>query len=325
MANGILSKPPTLLNKKQQAKFSNLQQKAATGDLNNKQQRKLSNLEAVASGQVRTPKTKYEGLTKNQSASINQRLGQDIALGDYAGGLMPKVWDSYSQDFDWEGLPSAPVSGDFNQWRQGQIDSTYGDFTRRMDPQFARQSEDFEQQMANRGIPVGSDLYNQQKGLLNQQQSDARQSALVAAQGLAGQNAGQFFDIGSRAREGALTEGMTRRDMPLSDIGKLYSLRSPMDQQNLAFSQAKHLQDTQYHPPVFGPADPYMGFGSAENKWAAEDARNRANQLWQWQNQPKPPKGPSTGSQIAGGILGAGLNIGSSILSSGDRPWWMKD
>lgn len=314
MATGIISKPPSLLNRKQQNRYDNLQARAEAGDLKKKQQRKLNKLSNIASGEVENPKAKYTGLNASQNQSINQRTGADISLGQYGNELLPRAWESYSKPFDWNALPSAPVQGDFNDWRQGQIDSTYNDFTRRMDPQFAKETQDFEQQMANRGIPVGSELYNSQKQQLVQQQNDARNSALVSAQGLAGQNANQFFDIGTQARSGALSEGLTARDMPLSEFNKLYASRSPMDMQNLQYSQNQSLQNSQYHPPVFGPQDPYQGFGSAQNFWAAQDARDRANQQWAWANQPK-QKGPSYAAQIGGGILGTAAGIGGGILA----------
>lgn len=108
---------------------------------------------------------------------------------------------------DMQGLPQGPVTGDFNQWRQGQIDSTYQDFARRQEPQFKQQSEDFEQQMADRGIPQGSKLYDQQKAQLQQSQNDARSSAMVQAQGIAGQNAGQFAQVGFQNAQQAMDRG----------------------------------------------------------------------------------------------------------------------
>ena len=263
---------------------------------------------------------KYAGLNKDQSAMINQRNQGDLALGNQANSMLPGIEQAYSQPFDWSQLPSAPVQGDFNNWRQSQIDSTYNDFSKRLDPQFAQQSEDFEQQMANRGIPMGSELYNQQKQLMTQGQNDARSSALVQAQGLAGQNAGQFFDIGTQARGGALNEGLMQRNMPLSEYQQLMGARSGFDAQNLGYSQTKGLQTQQEANQRWmmqnaprggggGGSDPFMGFGSAEGLWAAQDARARGNQQWEYQNNPQyqQKKGPSYGAQLGGGLLGSAM------------------
>ena len=114
------------------------------------------------------------------------------------------------QQTDWDNMPSMPVTGDFNDWRNQQIDSTYKQFESRMEPQFQQQSEAFEQQMRNRGIPLGSKLYNDQLKQLQQSQSDARNSAMVQAQGIAGQNASQFADVGFQARGQSAAEGSQR-------------------------------------------------------------------------------------------------------------------
>jgi len=294
---GILTQPPAKGGGKTKARH---QQEAANRKANNA--------------------PKYAGLNADQNAAINQRNQADLALGNQANGMLPQIQDAYSQPFDWSQLPSAPVQGDFNNWRQGQIDSTYNDFSRRMDPQFAQQSEDFEQQMANRGIPVGSELYNKQKQQMQQSQNDARSSALVQAQGLAGQNAGQFFDIGTQARSGALNEGLMRRGMPLADYQSLMGARSGFDAANLGYSQTKDLQTQQEGNQRWmmknaprgggggGGSDPFMGFGSAEGLWAAQDARARANSEYSMQLQQKyAPKQPGSNQQMIGGLLGSAL------------------
>lgn len=256
----------------------------------------------------------FDGLSAGQNKVINQRNRADASLGRTANQtILPRVNEAYANEFDWSQLPTGPVQGDFNNWRQSQIDATYEDFNRRFEPQFSKQAESFEQDMYNRGIPVGSELYNQQKQLMQQGQQDARSSALVQAQGLAGQNAQQFFDIGTQARGNALNEGMLQRNMPLSEFNALSSAQSPMMMANLGYAQQRGLNQQQgdiaRSMPRGGGGDPYGGFGSTEALWAAQDARQRANQAWQWANQPKAPSGPSVGAQIGGQVLGTGFGI----------------
>lgn len=273
--------------------------------------------------QIRKNKNVLGGLNKTQDLAIDQRSQADLSLGNQANNMLPGIMDAYNQPFDWKGLPSAPVQGDFNDWRQGQIDSTYGDFTKRFDPQFAKANEDFEQQMANRGIPVGSELYNNQKQLLTQGQNDARQSAMVQAQGIAGQNAGQFFDIGTQARSNALGEGLQQRNMPLAEFNQLYASRSPFDLQNLSYSQQRGLQDQQFQNAKNMPRGggggggggggaewQQMGFSSPMEYYAFKQAESRANKQWEWDNNPQYNQGgggmnPYAG--MVGGILGAGI------------------
>lgn len=68
---------------------------------------------------------------------------------------------------------------------QGMQDRVYGDatarFNRTMQPQFDRQTENLEQQLANRGIAPGSPQYTQMMNDLRNQQSGARENMMSTA------------------------------------------------------------------------------------------------------------------------------------------------
>ena len=295
----------------------------------------------------------YTGLNTPQRDIVQQREQQDIALGEVAGEQIPRVDQRFDTEFDWNALPQAgpqvdwnalpqaPVQGDFQTWRQEQIDATNADFERRTAPQFKQDEDDLRQYLANTGNGPGSPRYEKEMEKMRQSHSDARQTQLVNAMGIAGQNAGQFFDVGSRARQGAIGEGVTRFDMgnlgrsnalqeglqqrymPLNELNQLNAARSGMDMQNLGYAQGRNIQDDQQahdrwmlqHQPRGGGggggggAAPFMGFGSAQDMWAAQDARARAQQMWEWQNAPKSPRGPSNSSLMGGQILGTGLGL----------------
>lgn len=323
MAVGIAAQPPVgkpAVNKKGQA-WTGLGRRGY-GQGQHGGRAFVPQAQRAGAGGAAGNKRRLPGLNKVQDYAIDQRNQADMALGDQANAMLPGVADAFSQPFDFNALPSAPVSGDFNNWRQQQIDSTYEDFNRRFDPQFQQQAEDFEQQMANRGIPMGSELYNREKTRMEQTQSDARQSAMTQAQAIAGQNAGQFFDVGTRARSGALNEGMMARNMPLNEFNQLYAARSPFDLQNLQYSQQRQLQTQneqnqrwmmQNQPRGGGGGGgggaewQEMGFSSPMEYYAWKQAESRANQQWNWQNNPQyqQAEGPSQLATIGGGLIGA--------------------
>lgn len=275
-------------------------------------QKRLNQLQGKAAetdaGLMSAPPTiddKFTGLTGDQSQIINQMETGDVGLGYTANKQLDDIQKSYEQpidwsqfgqmpqgpdfsnlgqrqDIDWSGVPQGPVSGDFNNWRQQQIDATYSDFSRRMEPQFKQQENDFQQQMANRGIPVGSDLYNRQLKQLQDSQADQRNAAMVQAQGIAGQNAQQFagvgfqansqgmqnalsrWDVGNQqydnrfgdasrmydaqlgARSNRINDYMMQRGMPLYDYNQLRAAQSPLGMQNMQYSQSKDLANQQY-------------------------------------------------------------------------------
>jgi hypothetical protein len=185
---------------------------------------------------------KYQYLNKRQTKTINQTNTGDIGLGDTALKQMPGIEQSYSQPFDYAGGPQAPVTGDYNQWVNNQMGTYANAYDQRMNPNFQQEAEDFEQQMANRGIPVGSELYNQQKQLMKQSQNDARTQAFASGQQNAISGASSLFNVGTQARGNYITEGLQQRNQALSDYSNLMGARSQMPMQNLQYSQQRGMQ-----------------------------------------------------------------------------------
>lgn len=323
-AKGLLSPPPVdhpLLKPKQEKKLAKFEGILESGGvLGPKQQKKYDKITNIAEGGSQNINDKFTGLTPSQGEVINQQTAGDIALGSFANTLTPEIWESYNEPFDWTQGPQNPVGDDFNAWRQSQIDQGNQAFDARMNPVFQQEKEEFEQFAANHGWTPGSEVYDREKSRMEQGQNDARTQGYFQASQDAGQNARQFFDIGTEARGNYLGEQFSQRNLPLTEYGMLKGAQSPMGMQNLQYSQqmglqndaqkaAQQLQSSAWHPTQ---AAPYGGFGSQQEYDAYSDARSRGNAQWEYANNPQyqQPKKPSVGSQVAGGILG----IGSGIL-----------
>lgn len=329
--SGLMSPPPpaaapTGPNKRQQRKLDKYASMADAGQLSHTQQAKYDKLAAKTG--YEKPTSKYQGLNEAQTGLVNQGIQQDLQMGQMASGMMPQIQENLGQEFDWSQLPSAPVSGDFNKWRQEQIDQTYKDFTTRMEPQFNKQLEDFDQQMANRGIPLGSELYNKQRQQLMQQQEDTKQSVLTNAMGMAGQNASQFFDIGTTARANALGEGMQQRYMPLQEYGMLMGSQQGYGQDAMDYSQAQGLAAQQQGYAVknaklakklsgggggggSNPVWAQYGFAGPQEYDQYKIGLEQQQNQWNWQNNPaykgNKGSGVSPWAQLGGNILGSAL------------------
>ena len=259
-----------------------------------------------------------DGLNRMQERALQQQERADVQLGSMANDMLSRVDESYEQPFDFSQLPSAPVSGDFNDWRTQQIDQAYKMYTDRQEPQFAKQREQLEQDLYNRGIPVGSGLYNQQVQELERAHNDARQSAMTNAQAIAGQNAGQFFDIGSQARGNALNEGMLERNMPLSEMQALRGAQSGFNAQNLAYNQQRgltgyeadlQLRNARQMPRGGGGGNAawqQYGFSSPMEYDAYKTQKEREDFLWAQQNTPK-QKSINPWAGLLGGVGSAAL------------------
>lgn len=78
-------------------------------------------------------------------------------------------------------LQNVPFGEDFSGQRDRIEQALYDRNTRYMDERFSRQNEDFEQQMANRGVPPGSDLYNRLKREMVRGQEEQYEQARLGA------------------------------------------------------------------------------------------------------------------------------------------------
>jgi hypothetical protein len=302
------------------------------------------------------------GLTKPQNKSIDLRQRADIDISKFANQQLPEVFESYEQPFNWEALPQqsqrvnwealpeAPGTQDYTGWVQQQMQGYNQAFDERMNPVFSEQLENFEQTMANRGIPMGSELYNREKSRLEQSQSQQRSQAYAENQGqavnaatslfgagLQGRQQGvgealSQFDLGNTIYDRQLQQQMQRRNLPLSEFNALYSATSPMALQNLQYAQQRGLQSQEFqnqmrlmkatprggggggggNPPIWAQ----YGYSSPAEYDAYKVNQARDQAMWEFQNDPRyrQPSRPSTGSQIAGTIGTIGGIIGGSYV-----------
>lgn len=111
------------------------------------------------------------------------------------------VGQQLSSPFDVSQLPSIGINPS----------ETYSDaIMRRLQPQLTQQNEQFEQSMANQGIPVGSEAYNKAKMALGQRQNDLMLGAQT-----------QGLQAGLSARQQQLGELAYRRNEPLNVLSAL--------------------------------------------------------------------------------------------------------
>ena len=143
------------------------------------------------------------------------------------GGLLPQLRGMFSSPVDFSGVSRAPTIDDFGADRSRIENSLYDRFATVNEPIFARQSEQFEQDMANRGIPRGSELYNQQYEQLQRAQNDARQAARAQTIQMGGSEQQRLFEDANTARTNAIGEILTKRGMPLSELQGLLSTVHP--------------------------------------------------------------------------------------------------
>ena len=118
-----------------------------------------------------------------------------------------QVSDQYATPFTGGNLPSYGINPS----------QTYSDaIMSRLQPQQAAESKQFDAQMANQGIPVGSEAYTNAKRVFDTQQNDQRTSAIVGG-----------MNTGLQANQQQYAQNLSNYQTPLNVANQLKGLSTP--------------------------------------------------------------------------------------------------
>lgn len=181
-------------------------------------------------------------------------------------------------ELDLAGAPDRATTGDLEADRAKYYDKALGYYTKDLGEQRGRETEEWEQRLANRGIPLDSSqesLYGRTMGDIGKKYDTAYGEAQDRAYLQSGQEMERMSGISEAARAGYLGEKLTNRNLPLSDISTL-------------------LGSTQYDLPV----NSYLTKYQIDQQKKIEEARLRA------QGRSSGGGTSSTGPMIYGGFPG---------------------
>ena len=106
--------------------------------------------------------------------------------------------DPLQRSLDTTGLPTLPT--DFEGTRRSVTQSVYNRQLGLLEPEFTMQRENLEQNLADRGLPVGGQAYNSAIYRLERQQGEQRARIAQSADVAGGQEASRLFGMASQAR-----------------------------------------------------------------------------------------------------------------------------
>jgi hypothetical protein len=147
--------------------------------------------------------TATQTLAPAQQRLLDIQNELSIGQGELGKTGLKYVGEQLANPFDVSKLPSIGINPS----------ETYSDaIMRRLAPTLQQQNEQLEQQLANQGIPVGSEAYNRAKMSLSQRQNDLMLGAQT-----------QGLQAGLSARQQQLGELAYRRNEPLNILNALRS------------------------------------------------------------------------------------------------------
>ena len=169
--------------------------------------------------------------------------------------------ESYSTPFDYSSAPAAPEAD--AAARQQVIDSLYGQSQSRLDPRFQSEQVAMENQLANSGIPRGSEAFSSAMRDFNLGKNDAYQSAQNAAIQAGGAEQSRLFGIGTEARRNSINEQNYLRGLPAAEQQQLMNM----------YGQEQALRQGQFD-----------AMGSVRDREISEQLRQRQIPMQEMQN-----------------------------------------
>ena len=213
--------------------------------------------------------------------SLQENLGIGLATeaGQQFGQLAAQTPFDFTQGLpefqfqDATNLPELPT--DFEDTRRQVTKSVFDRQLGLLQPEFTRQREDLAQNLANRGIPIGSEAYNQATNRLDTQQSEQTQRLAQAADVAGGAEASRTFGMTLQARNQAIADQLRANE--LNNMARSAQLNERIGLRGQQFNElAALLGGPQIVQPSFFAPSAVNTLGA--NQLAMSGANNAFNQ-----------------------------------------------
>ena len=193
--------------------------------------------------------TLTQTLSPEQQALYQQQTGNQQLLGGLGTQGINAAQGIIGSKLDYSGAPAAP--GDYGALRN----SVYDAMMARPNQDIAINKDNLNSSLIASGIRPGSKAYDNQMNLVNRQQTDAQQQALINA----GNQTQQAYGMDMQSRQQALAEQLAQRQVPLNEITALMS----GSQVSNPFSTPGYAQNTQVGAaPLYNAAQQTGQYGT---------------------------------------------------------------
>lgn len=191
-------------------------------------------------------------LTPEGQDLYNRQVGLSKGMMDLGQGSLDQVRSGLMNPINTGALPGQVGSLNRGNFDRGRIeDALYGRARSRLDLQWQQNEQRQAATLANQGIPLGSEAYNEATGNLNRARNDAYANALNDAIAAGGAEQSRAFGIEqgagafqNQARAQALQEQLALRQQPLAELNAIRTGAQP---------NMPTFQPTQYAGGMQGP------------------------------------------------------------------------
>jgi hypothetical protein len=147
--------------------------------------------------------TATSALSPEQQKLYNYDIASSLGLGELQNTGLKYVGNMLSSPFDTSKLPQTGINAGEDMTQS---------IMRRLQPQLAQEQKSFDAQMANQGIPIGSEAYDNAKRMFDQRQNDRLTSSII-----------QGTQTGLQARGQGFSEAAYQRNEPINTLNAVRS------------------------------------------------------------------------------------------------------
>lgn len=173
-----------------------------------------------------------QNLSDAEQAKYEQRNQIDQGLGQNVQNMMGQM----GQPFQFNN-PYNPQAQSGWEGRQRLTDEQYGRAKTLLDDRFKQEQDQLKQSLADRGIPEGSELYNQELMQFDRRKNDAYDQAYTSASQFGGQEQVNQFNMATTGQQNAFGNQLTQYQLPYQTANQMLGM-----QQGLMLPQFQNMQ-----------------------------------------------------------------------------------
>jgi len=160
----------------------------------------------------------YEDLAFTGMETAASRI-QNLPLSPINTDGLPQL----QSQIDWSKIGNVPQSSDFQGMADQLTDATYQAGYQRLQPEIQRQERRLEQQLSNRGLPIGGEAWNDAYGQQDRSTNDALSKLALDSVGMGRQEQSRLFGLDLTGRNQQLQDQVT--GMGLNNAGRTQGMQ----------------------------------------------------------------------------------------------------
>ena len=232
--------------------------------------------------------TRNVNLSPAEQAKLDWQNSADTRVSGLIDNSLNQVADAWKNPLSFDDLGKMPGVGDNEAIRAKMEKDLVDRYTRDMQPQWDQQQQQFIQEMAQRGIPEGSEQFNKQMAAFQKQRDQGLMDITSQAIQGAGAEDTRLFNQNLASRQQMVGERTTQRAQPFSEASALMGARQGVTNPQFAptpdvtvaptdFTGAYQTYQTNQQKRA-DSAQQQQQFQSAQDFQAQQAALDRANQ-----------------------------------------------